>query len=174
MKTAIFLAVASLASTVSAAAIAYNEPISATIWKLSPTKNTFKVSWRSGCEPTDTKIYDIKLQVQRNNLQVDAGIAAIGKLDCSDKEGSATSYSALFTINNPAVPAPSTTAPAATSAPAASSTPSTIKPSVTSGSGNATASVTNKPTATKDSSAGALKVGSTAALLVVAAVGLML
>ncbi|KAF9993739.1 hypothetical protein BGZ79_001579, partial [Entomortierella chlamydospora] len=89
MKASAILAIASLAATASAAAIAYNEPISATTWTLGGD-DTFTVSWRSGCEDDDNSVYDINLNVQSNGLQVSAGISPIGQLDCSDKEGSTT------------------------------------------------------------------------------------
>ncbi|KAF9344386.1 hypothetical protein BGX26_004430, partial [Mortierella sp. AD094] len=151
-----------------------------------------------------------------NGLQVSAGIAPIGKLDCSEKEGSTTvtipetvasgnqysilvvngnglqsSYSALFNIVNPAIPAPAGNATTTATAPATTVANTTTAPlPTTTAAGNATAttvsgnstttptgkttSVTQVPTNKPVSAASSLKVGSTAALLIVAAVGLML
>ncbi|KAF9431765.1 hypothetical protein BGZ76_011730 [Entomortierella beljakovae] len=194
MKATFIAASLALAASANAAMIAYNAPISGTVWTVSAGK-TFPVTWRSGCEATDDSIYDIELQITNpaNGQQVDAGIPAIGKLDCSDKSGSTQvtlpatiasgssysilvvnggvqSYSALFSIKNAAVPAPSTTGGATTTA-----APTTTKPANSTITATTSVTATQKPTTTTttQSSAGALKVGSTAALLVVAAASFM-
>jgi hypothetical protein len=82
------------------------------------------------------------------------------------KVGDTLSYSALFQIDNPKIPASNNTTPPAASSPAAT------KPAATS----AVSSKPPVPTTTSPSGSGAdaLKVGSTLALAVVAAAGLLL
>ncbi|KAF8945113.1 hypothetical protein BGZ46_006106 [Entomortierella lignicola] len=200
MKSTAILALAALASVATADLISYSEPVAATTWDLS-TGNAFTVSWTGGCDSNDTKTYDITLNVQTNGLQVPVGIPAIGQLDCAEQSGSTSvtvpstvasgnlysvlvnnnvlSYSALFTIVNPAVPASNSTTATVTGTAVASTTAAatTVASSSTAVANSTTlatvtaTTATAKPTATN--AAGALKVGSTAALVIAAAVGLM-
>lgn len=183
-------AASALASVASAKLLSYGEPIAATTWTAGKQES---VSWSNDCSDfTGNTTLPITLNIQQNGLQVQVpGIGPIGTLDCK-KAGSTKvtipatvasgnaysilvvngeqSYSALFTIKS-TVPAPSssgaTTAPATTTA-ATSTTASATNSAPTKSTG------VSVPSATPSSGAGALKAGSTAALVVVAAAGLLL
>ncbi|KAF9202555.1 hypothetical protein BGZ49_007304 [Haplosporangium sp. Z 27] len=129
MKITSFIALALLASTTIAADISFSEPHFGTTWKLHSGrigKNSFDVSWKSGCDDNDNSIYNIELYIMINGQQTLFGAPPIGKLDCSKKEGSTKvvipnilslptsdkysisvvkdgihSYSDVFIINNP-------------------------------------------------------------------------
>ncbi|KAG0230653.1 hypothetical protein B0O80DRAFT_463015 [Mortierella sp. GBAus27b] len=195
MKTAALIAFAASAlSVVSAQGVqlSYGEPIGATTWSVGGT-NTVKLN--NDCKNQTTTTYDVVLQVQQNGLQTPylngKTALVLGQIDCAKKTNTlkvtlpdtvpsgnqysilvtiagVQSYSALFTVNNPKVPAVTTSAPPASSATSASAS----KPAATTG-----ATTTSKPAATPSNSqnnAGSLKVGSTMALVVVAAAGLLL
>ncbi|KAF9961420.1 hypothetical protein BGZ72_003677 [Mortierella alpina] len=181
-------AASAMASIATAEMLHYGSPIEATVWTAGKTGT---VSWTNDCSDLPNTTFPINLNHQVGTLQVQVpGLAPIGTLDCSSP-GSATvqvpatipqgstysilvvngneqSYSALFTINS-SIPAggANTTTPSASASAAPSSTASGTKVSLL-----PTASGTPKPSPA--SAGSALKAGSTAALVVVAAVGLML
>ncbi|KAF9570361.1 hypothetical protein EC968_001862 [Mortierella alpina] len=183
-------AASAMASFATAEMLHYGSPIEATVWTAGSTGT---VSWTNDCADLTNTTFPITLNHQVGTQQVQVpGTGPIGTLDCKSP-GSATvqvpatipqgttysilvvngneqSYSALFTINSsiPAGGANTTTPSASASASAApSSTASGTKISLL-----PTASGTPKPSPV--SAGSALKAGSTAALVVVAAVGLML
>ncbi|KAG0207188.1 hypothetical protein BGX28_001526 [Mortierella sp. GBA30] len=186
MKTAaIALSALALASQVSAVLISYSQPIAATQWTAGKSAT---VSWSNSCNDIQgNTTFPITLNEEVNTLQVEVpGVGPIGYLDCK-KAGSTTvqipatlpqgikysilvtnggnqSYSALFTILS-TVPGPNTT-----------TTTTTALPMTTSAAVTATisspASVTSSTSVpTNSNNAGALKAGSTVALVIVAAVG---
>ncbi|KAF9537313.1 hypothetical protein EC957_008488 [Mortierella hygrophila] len=194
MKTSAILAIAAstVATVASAELLKYGAPISSTVWTAGSDAT---ISWTNDCADQATTTFPVMLQTQRaDGVQIPvAGLASLGDLDCA-KAGSLTvqvpatvpsgklysilvtngnqSYSALFTIQNAAIPDPSanvtTTAsgvPTSTALPTGTSTvngtASATKPSVTA----PTTSTTTTP-----NNAGALKTGSVAALAVAAAV----
>ncbi|KAI1317469.1 hypothetical protein EDD11_008406 [Mortierella claussenii] len=201
MKSFAALALASiLASAVSAQKLAYSYPIGATVWDVSKPASLY-VQWTNDCKNlTDGTVFDVNLNTQRaDGVQIPApGVdGPIGSLDCKSKgkvsvtlpdtipsgdkysvyvkNGAEDSWSALFTITNPKVPAV-TTSGAVTSATATATATVTA---TTSGTVNRTTTTAATKTATSSptqspNAAGALKIGSTAALVIVAAVGLML
>ncbi|KAF9365642.1 hypothetical protein BGX34_009177 [Mortierella sp. NVP85] len=197
MKSLAVIAFAALASVVSAQTtqpnlLSYGEPVAATVWKVGATANN-QVKLNNDCSKATTGFtYPVQLQIQVNGLQQgfpDKNNALVlGTINCQTKGnlkvtipdtvpsgnqysilikiGDTLSYSALFQIDNPKIPASNNTTPPAASSPAAT------KPAVTS-------PVSSKPpapttTSPNNSGAGALKVGSTLALAVVAAAGLLL
>ncbi|KAG0367406.1 hypothetical protein BC939DRAFT_436055 [Gamsiella multidivaricata] len=163
----------------------FTQPIASTTWVVGATNAS--ITWDTTCDGQ----YDAVLQIQVNGLQQPVSNGVLGTVDCTKKgtlkgftvpdvvSGSLysilvkntntniLSYSALFSILNPAKPAPATTT-------------TTVAVPSTTAAGNSSTSVTGtttttKPTATQTASAaGALQVGSTVALLVVAAAGLLL
>jgi hypothetical protein len=191
MKSTILLAIAATVATVaSAEQLKYGAPIASTTWTVGSDAT---ISWTNNCQGLTSTTFPVVLQIQRaDGVQTPvSGIPPLGQLNCASS-GSLTvkvpsvptgslysilvsnspdlSYSALFTINNPALPGANATAsvtatPATRSATAtASGTASaTVKPSV---------SVTSAPKPT--SAAGTLKAGSAAALAVAGAVAALI
>ncbi|KAG0055414.1 hypothetical protein BGZ83_008687 [Gryganskiella cystojenkinii] len=191
-------AVASIASVATAnGLLSYGAPIQATVWTAGSTQT---VSWTNDCSDLPKTTFPIVLQQEQGTVQVPVpGLAPLGNLDCSSSgsidvqvpatlpsgntysilvvNGDVQSYSAHFTINNPNAPA-STSAPAVTTT---SGAPSSVSNTASASSlptvktnGTAIPTVTSTAGAKPTNGAGALKAGSTAALVVVAAVGLML
>ncbi|KAG0253890.1 hypothetical protein BG011_006107 [Mortierella polycephala] len=182
-------AASALASVASAKLLSYGEPIAATTWTAGKQES---VAWSNDCSDfTGNTTLPITLNIQQNGLQVQVpGIGPIGTLDCK-KPGSTKvtipatvasgdaysilvvngeqSYSALFTIKS-TVPAPSTSG--ATTAPATTTAAKTTTAAATTTA--ATKTTGSAPSASPSNGAGALKAGSTAALVVVAAAGLLL
>ncbi|KAF9288173.1 hypothetical protein BGZ68_000716 [Mortierella alpina] len=182
-------AASALASVATAEMLHYGAPIEATVWTAGSTGT---VSWTNDCAELPNTTLPITLNQEVNGLQVQVpGTGTIGTLDCA-KPGSATvqvpanipqgttysilvvngdeqSYSAHFTINSsiPAGGANTTTPSASASAAPTGTTATGTKVSLL-----PTISGTPKPSPV--SAGAALKAGSTAALVVVAAVGLML
>ncbi|KAK5797272.1 hypothetical protein F5H01DRAFT_373377 [Linnemannia elongata] len=197
MKSTAILAIAAstVATVASAELLKYGAPISTTTWTAGQDAT---ISWTNTCAGLPNTTFPVTLQVQRaDGVQTPVtGVPSLGDLDCS-KAGSLTvkvpttvpsgslysilvsntpdlSYSALFTIKNDAMPAPSsnvttTGAPTATSSglPTASvnGTATATKPSVT---------APTTTTTTKPNNAGALKTGSAAALAVAGAVAALI
>ncbi|KAF9172386.1 hypothetical protein BGX21_005796 [Mortierella sp. AD011] len=188
--TAVAIATLALASHASAQILSFSQPVSATMWTAG-SKST--VSWTNTCSDiTGNTTFPIYLNEQVGAYQVQvSNTSAIGTLDCS-KAGSTTvnvpmvpqgsaysilvtdggnqSYSAQFVINS-SIPAVSTTAATttiATTTAAATTTATSTAPSTVTTSANATTTASSKPTGT--SNAGALKAGSSVALVIVAAV----
>jgi hypothetical protein len=197
MKSAI-LAFAALASVAAAAAdpLFYSTPIATTVWTAGSTQT---VSWTNDCSNSNTTTLPIVLQQEQPGttpIQVPVpGLAPIGTLDCA-AAGSATvqvpanlptgstysilvtyldstngnttlSYSTHFLINGVANTTTTTLAAA----------PSSTATSTVTGTKNGTTTATSTTTAgaKPTNGAGALKAGSTAALVIVlSAVGLML
>jgi len=192
MKSTLFslAAFAAVASVASADQLAWSAPITSTVWTAGSSQT---VSWTNDCSDLSNTTYPIILQEQQGANQVPvSGLAPIGTLDCNSAgsspvqipatlptgttysilvtNGDGLSYSAQFTINgvNPTTAAASTTA-------AATATATATTAATASGAKNATASATGTSASPKPTSgAGALKAGSTAALVIVAAVALML
>ncbi|KAK3822804.1 MAG: hypothetical protein J3Q66DRAFT_330175 [Benniella sp.] len=197
MKSLAVIAFAALASVVSAQTpspnqLSYGEPVAATVWKVGPTANN-QVKLNNDCSKATTGFtYPVHLQIQVGGYQQGYpdknSPLVLGTINCQTKSnlkvtipdtvpsgdqysilikvGDALSYSALFKIDNPKIPAGNNTTPPAASSPAAT------KPA-------ATSPVSSKPpaattTSPSGSGADALKVGSTLALAVVAAAGLLL
>ncbi|KAF8930974.1 hypothetical protein BGZ58_007917 [Dissophora ornata] len=189
------LAVASAAdNTTVADLLNFSAPIGSTVWNSNSTDSVQSkaiISWTNDCAGLANTTLPVVLNMQQNGLQVElTQYGTIGYIDCA-QAGSATlasipkvdvssnlysilvrngnlSYSALFTIINPASPnivSNTTTTTVSTLLPT-----STVASTTTVTSATSTTSAT--PT-TKASGAGAMKVGSTAALVVLAAAGLM-
>ncbi|KAF9086625.1 hypothetical protein BGX27_003148 [Mortierella sp. AM989] len=184
--TAVTIATLALASHASAQLLSYSEPISSSLWTAG---NNATVSWTNAC--TDAKgntTYPITLNHQVGMYQVQVpNTGVIGTLDCSEP-GSTTvavpmvpqgstysilvtnsgnqSYSALFTINS-SIPGSNTTTPATTisATTTASATTTTARSTV-----SLPPTTTGGAKPTDQNHAGALKAGSTAALVIVAAV----
>ncbi|KAG0200498.1 hypothetical protein BGX28_006449 [Mortierella sp. GBA30] len=198
----IAFAASALASVATAQMLSYGAPITGTVWTAGKTET---VTWSNDCSTLPNTTFPITLNVQVNGLQVAvAGVGPIGELDCAAAgsttvtvpatvpqgslysilvvNGGLQSYSALFTINS-SVPGSATSAAATGSATAATSAATATVSGSASSAPTGSATVTN-PSATSTVSgtpkpspnaAGALKAGSTAALVVVAAAaGLML
>ncbi|KAF9996007.1 hypothetical protein BGZ80_002517 [Entomortierella chlamydospora] len=189
--TAIAIATLALASHASAQVLSFSQPVSATMWTAG-SKAT--VSWTNTCSDiTGNTTFPIYLNEQVGAYQVQvSNTSAIGTLDCS-KAGSTTvnvpmvpqgsaysilvtdggnqSYSAQFVINS-SIPAASTTAATTTitttTAAATTIANATSTASLSTVTANATTTAASKPTST--SNAGALKAGSSVALVIVAAV----
>ncbi|KAG0038960.1 hypothetical protein BGZ82_010256 [Podila clonocystis] len=192
-STITLLAVSAIASVALAQTtidpIEFGAPVASTVWTAGTTAT---VAWNNDCSdlpPGSNTTFPITLNLQVNNLQQPVAGGPIGTLDCS-KKGSTTvqvpnvpsgevysilvtpggvlSYSALFKIVGAAA---NTTTVGPTSA---SATPTgNTATSATSGTKTLT-SVTQAPTKPADSAAGALKAGSTAALVVLAGVASMM
>ncbi|KAG0014478.1 hypothetical protein BGZ81_000431 [Podila clonocystis] len=188
-STITLLAVSAIASVALAQStvdpLEFGAPVASTVWTAGTTAT---VAWNNECDlPAGTNTtFPITLNLQVNGLQQPVAGGPIGTLDCS-KKGSTTvqvpnvpsgevysilaspggvlSYSALFKIVGAAA---NTTTVAPTSA---SATPTGN--STTSGTKTLPA-VTQSPTKPADSAAGALKAGSTAALVVLAGVASMM
>ncbi|KAF9217327.1 hypothetical protein BGZ59_005064 [Podila verticillata] len=172
-------------------ALAFGAPVSTTVWTAGTSAT---VSWNNDCSdlPNGTNTtFPITLNLQVNGVQQPVAGGPIGTLDCSEKgsttvqvpnvpsgelysilasPGGVLSYSALFKIVGtatntttvaPTLPATTTTGSSAT----ATGNGTTATKTLT--------SVTQSPTAPA-SAAGALKVGSTAALVVLAGVASMM
>ncbi|KAG0289286.1 hypothetical protein BGZ96_007121 [Linnemannia gamsii] len=182
------LSTLALASQVAAQILSYSAPIAATQWTAGKPAT---ISWTNSCGPVDgNTTFPVTLNQQVGLYQVQVpGIPELGYLDCK-KPGKITiqvpatipqgnaysilvtngnqSYSALFTIlstipGSTTVPLPTTTVAPVTTAPTTSVAPITT-----------TSSTTPSTTPNKPNHAGALKVGSQAALVVVAAVASLL
>ncbi|KAG0030161.1 hypothetical protein BGZ82_007551 [Podila clonocystis] len=183
-----FVTAVTMASSVSAQALFYSQPIAATQWTAGKSAT---VSWTNSCKDVvGNTTFPITLNQLAGQYQVEVpGVGPIGYLNCA-KAGSTTvnipatvpqgntysilvlnggnqSYSAHFTIlstipgSTTSTVLPTTTAVTTTVA----TTPlTTVRTTTTTG--------TAKPTPT--SHAGALKAGSTAALVVLAAVASMM
>ncbi|KAG0027530.1 hypothetical protein BGZ81_005489 [Podila clonocystis] len=182
-----FVAAVAMASSVSAQILFYSQPIAATQWTAGKSAT---VSWTNNCKDVvGNTTFPITLNQQVGQYQAEVpGVGPIGYLDCA-KAGSTTvnipatvpqgntysilvvnggnqSYSAHFTIlstipgSTTSTVLPTTTAVTTTVA----TTPLTTVTTTTTG--------TAKPIPT--SHAGALKAGSTAALVVLAAVASMM
>ncbi|KAG0246839.1 hypothetical protein B0O80DRAFT_453128 [Mortierella sp. GBAus27b] len=178
----------SVASQAAAQVLYYTSPTSVTTWTAGSTAT---VSWNNTCsDVSGSTSFPIYLNYQQGGLQVAyPGIDPLGTLDCSSAgstqvtvpmvpagntysilvtDGSTQSYSSLFTINS-TIPATTTSAASTTvasttsAASTSASAASTTLPSVTKASATAT------PT-TNPNNAATLKAGSTAALVIVAAV----
>lgn len=184
--TIIALSALALASQVSAQLISYSEPVSATQWTAGQGAT---VAWTNSCDDVSgNTTFPITLNYQVGTLQVQVpNTDAIGQLDCSKPgstkvqvpsgipqgstysilvvDGGNQSYSAQFTILS-TVPPLSTSAPLPTTTAAAPTTVS-LPTAATTGLPTVTAP-TNTPAPT-NAAMGALKAGSTAALVVVAA-----
>ncbi|KAF9315280.1 hypothetical protein BG003_003192 [Podila horticola] len=182
-----FVAAVAMASSVSAQTLFYSQPIAATQWTAGKTAT---VSWTNSCtDVVGNTTFPITLNEQAGLYQVEVpGIGPIGYLNCA-KAGSTTvnvpatipqgntysilvnnggnqSYSAHFTILS-TIPGNTTTTtvlPTTTAVTTTATTPLTTVTTTTTG--------TAKPT--PSSHAGALKAGSTAALVVLAAVASMM
>ncbi|KAF9024463.1 hypothetical protein BGZ52_010887 [Haplosporangium bisporale] len=183
-----FVAAIAMASSVSAQTLFYSQPIAATQWTAGKPAT---VSWTNTCsDVVGNTTFPISLNQQSGLYQVEVpGVNPIGYLNCA-KAGSTTvnipatipqgntysilvvdggnqSYSAMFTILSTVPGVNTTTAlPTPTSTTATSTAATTSLTTVTTTTGPAT------PTST--SHAGALKAGSTAALVVLAAVASMM
>ncbi|KAK3827135.1 MAG: hypothetical protein JOS17DRAFT_749005 [Linnemannia elongata] len=201
MKSTAILAIAAstVATVASAELLKYGAPIATTIWTAGQDGT---ISWTNDCSTLTTTSFPVMLQIQRaDGVQIPvAGLASLGNLDCA-KPGSLTvkvpttvasgklysilvanapdqSYSALFTIQNDAIPDPS--ANVTTTASGAPTATTSVLPTA---SVNGTASATTKPTvtvtttptpSTKPNNAGALKTGSAVALAVAGAVAALI
>ncbi|KAF9366555.1 hypothetical protein BGX34_001100 [Mortierella sp. NVP85] len=182
------LAALSFASQTTAAVLFFTAPINTTVWTAGQ-KGT--VSWSNDCaDLTGNHTFPIFLNQQQGGQQVPVPGATdpIGYLDCSDAgstsvtvplvpagslysvyvaNGADQSYSALFKIDSTIVAtsasgAVSSAAPTATSASASASVSASVRPVTT---------TSPKPSTTPPANhAGSLKAGSTAALVIVAAV----
>ncbi|KAF9305972.1 hypothetical protein BGZ74_008046 [Mortierella antarctica] len=190
-STFALLAVSAIASVALAQGaidpIEFGAPVAATVWTVGTPAT---VSWNNDCSdlPAGANFtFPITLNQQINGLQQPVGGGPIGTLDCS-KKGSTTvqvpnvptgevysilvspggvlSYSALFKIVGAA-------ANTTSAAPTASATAAPTGNSTTSGT-KTLPTVSQTPTKTPDSAAGALKAGSTAALVVLAGVASMM
>ncbi|KAG0100018.1 hypothetical protein BGZ93_004788 [Podila epicladia] len=168
--------------------IAFGAPVESTVWTAGTTAT---VAWNNDCSdlPAGTNTtFPITLNQQVNGLQQPIGGGPIGILDCKSKgsttvqvpnvptgevysilvtPGGVLSYSALFKIVGAAVNTTTAAVPTATATPTAGNS--------TTGTGTKTLpTVTQSPTKAPDSAAGALKAGSTAALVVLAGVASMM
>ncbi|KAG0335232.1 hypothetical protein BG000_007682 [Podila horticola] len=155
-----FVAAVAMASSVSAQTLFYSQPIAATQWTAGKTAT---VSWTNSCtDVVGNTTFPITLNEQAGLYQVEGNTYSI-----LVNNGGNQSYSAHFTILS-TIPGntttttvlPTTTAVTTTVA----TTPLTTVTTTTTG--------TAKPT--PSSHAGALKAGSTAALVVLAAVASMM
>jgi len=193
-STITLLTVSAIASVALAQAtvapLEFGAPVAATVWTAGTSA---VVAWNNDCSDlTGNTTFPITLNLQVNGLQQPVGGGPIGTLDCSQKgsttvqvpnvpsgevysilaaPGGVLSYSALFKIVGTAS---NTTTVASTTAP--STAPSTASATPTGNNTSATktlSSVTQSPTVPA-SAAGALKVGSTAALVVLAGVASMM
>ncbi|KAG9319960.1 hypothetical protein KVV02_002078 [Mortierella alpina] len=191
VKSTALLAFAAMASLASAEMLHYGSPVGATVWTAGQTGT---VSWTNDCSDLPNTTFPITLNQQVGTQQVQVpGTGAIGTLDCSSS-GSATvqvpatipqgstysilvvnggeqSYSALFTINSSIPAGGNTTVPSASVSASASAAPSST---ATGTKVSLLPTVSGTPKPNPVSAGSALKAGSTAALVVVAAVGLML
>ncbi|KAF9334510.1 hypothetical protein BG006_002020 [Podila minutissima] len=188
-STFALLAVSAIASVALAQVaidpIEFGAPVASTVWTAGTSAT---VAWNNDCSDLGTNLtFPITLNEQINGLQQPVGGGPIGTLDCS-KKGSTTvqvpnvptgefysvlvspggvlSYSALFKIVGAA-------ANTTSAAPIASATATPTGKSTASGS-KTLPTVSQTPTKTPDSAAGALKAGSTAALVVLAGVASMM
>jgi len=193
-STITLLAVSAIASVALAQAtidpLQFGAPVASTVWTAGTSA---VVAWNNDCSdlPAGTNTtFPITLNLQVNGVQQPVAGGPIGTLDCSEKgsttvqvpnvpsgevysilatPGGVLSYSALFKIVGTAT---NTTTVGPT-------VPNTSTGSSTTATGSSTAatktvtSVTQSPTTTA-SAAGALKVGSTAALVVLAGVASMM
>ncbi|KAF9321191.1 hypothetical protein BG003_003015 [Podila horticola] len=181
------IASVALAQTATLDPIAFGAPVISTVWTAGTPAT---VSWNNDCSelPAGTNTtFPITLNLQVNGLQQPVAGGPIGTLDCSSKgsttvqvpnvpsgdvysilvaPGGVLSYSALFkivgTATNTTTAAPTTTA---TATPSGNSTTSGTKTLTT---------VSQTPTKPANSAAGALKTGSTAALVILAGVASMM
>ncbi|KAF9391353.1 hypothetical protein CPB97_006849 [Podila verticillata] len=185
-----FVAAVAMASSVSAQTLFYSQPIAATQWTAGKPAT---VSWTNTCSNVvGNTTFPISLNQQSGLYQVEVpGVNPIGYLDCSKAgstsvnipatipqgstysilvvDGGNQSYSAMFTILSTVPGVNTTTAlPTPTSTTAASTVATTSLATVT------TTTTTGPATPTSTSHAGALKAGSTAALVVLAAVASMM
>ncbi|KAG9063337.1 hypothetical protein KI688_004219 [Linnemannia hyalina] len=195
MKTTAILAIAAstVATVASAELLKYGAPISSTVWTAGSDAT---ISWTNTCADQTTTTFPVMLQTQRaDGVQIPvAGLASLGDLDCA-KAGSLSvkvpttvpsgklysilvtngnqSYSALFTIENAAIPDPSANVTTTTASGVPTSTALPTGTSTVNGTASATKPSVTAPTTsttTKPNNAGALKTGSVAALAVAAAV----
>ncbi|KAG0074955.1 hypothetical protein BGZ93_001380 [Podila epicladia] len=182
-----FVAAVAVASSVSAQTLFYSQPIAATQWTAGKSAT---VSWTNNCKDVvGNTTFPITLNQQVGLYQVEVpGVGPIGYLNCA-KAGSTTvnipatvpqgntysilvvnggnqSYSAHFTILS-TVPGSTTTTTVLPTTTAVTTTVATTPLTTV-----ATTTGASKPTST--SHAGALKAGSTAALVVLAAVASMM
>ncbi|KAI7819665.1 hypothetical protein BC939DRAFT_249933 [Gamsiella multidivaricata] len=192
LTTTLAFAAIALASQASAQVLYYTQPTSASTWQAGETAT---VSWNNDCEEvTGNTTFPITLNVQSpSGLQTQVGADPIGYLDCSDsgttevqvplvpqgsgysilvKNGGSLSYSALFTINSNitgsatiTTAGPSTTATLTVPSTTAIVTSTSSLPNIT-----VSTTTTGTATPTKANDATILKAGSTAALVIVAAV----
>ncbi|KAF9904633.1 hypothetical protein EC991_002507 [Linnemannia zychae] len=195
MKSTTFLAIAAstVVSVATAELLSYGAPISTTVWTAGSDAT---ISWSNDCSDLANTTFPVVLQIQRlNNDKIQdpvPGLAPLGTIDCSEPNSITIkvpttvatgskysvlvnrqpdpSYSALFTINNPAIPAvPGTGTNTTTTGPA---TPSGT--TSTSGTASVKPSVTTPSTTTPTNAAGAIKAGSVAALAVAGAVAALI
>ncbi|KAG0351856.1 hypothetical protein BG005_008653 [Podila minutissima] len=183
-----FVAAVAMASSVSAQTLFYSQPIAATQWTAGKSAT---VSWTNNCKDVvGNTTFPITLNQQAGLYQVEVpGVGPIGYLNCA-KAGSTTvnipatipqgntysilvvnggnqSYSAHFTILS-TIPGSTTAVTTVLPTTTAVTTTAATTPLTT----VATTTGAAKPTPT--SHAGALKAGSTAALVVLAAVASMM
>ncbi|KAF9427938.1 hypothetical protein BGZ94_003798 [Podila epigama] len=184
-----------LASSVSAQALFYTQPVTGTKWTAGKSAT---VSWNNRCSDfIGNTTFPIALNHQVGQYQVPVpGVGPIGYLDCA-KTGSTTvqipatvpqgntysilvingvqSYSAHFTIES-TVPGPNTTVSALPTSTIAPTTTFVLTTTTTTAAASATTSlppVVTEP-ANKPNNAGALKASSTVALVVLGAVASMM
>ncbi|KAF9350473.1 hypothetical protein BGX26_011347 [Mortierella sp. AD094] len=197
--TAVAIATLALASHASAQLLSFSEPISTTSWTAGKTATVSWTNACTDVTGNTTFPITLNQQVGAYQVQVpDTGV--IGTLDCSKPgsttvqvplvpqgsaysilvtDGGNQSYSAQFVINSSipgstttatttTLPATTTTVATTTTAATNASSTSTAPPSTVTLPTNATTTDSTRPT--NANHAGALKAGSSAALVIVAAV----
>ncbi|KAF9980625.1 hypothetical protein BGZ65_004870 [Modicella reniformis] len=196
MKSVAIVAFAALASVASAQnLLSFGEPISATTWTVGATTNSIKLN--NDCSNSTVGYeFPVLMNVEIGGLQQPYPDAktplTVGTLNCQKKGssvkitlpdtiptgdkysilvkvGDVLSYSALFKVNNAKVPAVIGTTTSSVTA-----TRTTASSSATKAASTTTKAASSTTPSTSPNGAGALKVGSTLALAVVAAAGLLL
>ncbi|KAF9097761.1 hypothetical protein BGX23_008022 [Mortierella sp. AD031] len=191
MKIAIIaLSTFALASQATAQMIAYSLPVASTIWTAGKSA---QISWTNSCNSTTgNTTFPVYLQEQQGQFQVPVpGLPELGFLNCIKPgkitvqvplnitsgiaysilvaNGDVLSYSALFTIKSD-IPGTTTSMTTTTLAPATTLAPTTTASAIM----TVAPTTLAPPKPTGNTAAGALKAGSQAALVIVAAVASMM